>query len=170
MSAVTALVFVGHSHPNDGGLRPSVLIQLEEGSRPCYSFMKLGRGLPAPTLTVIPTLESMLDDLILMIAYAVVKVPDVVAIVDQFVDPSALSRERIEMYTDLTEAQRNNLYNLLKTNQDLPKIGICLFKGSSLKHNIQHLNQYLMECEVSESTFVRSWSAWNGKWSTSGSL
>lgn len=170
MAAVTALIFVGHSHPNDGGLRPSILIQLEEGDRPCYSFRKLGSSSPAPTLKLVPTVECMLDDLILLIAYALVKVPTVVTMMNQLVESSVLSRDQIEMYTDLTNDQRSKLYEILKTNQDLPKIGICLFEGSSLKHCIKHLNQYAMECEVSQSIFVRSWSAWDRGWSSSGSL
>jgi hypothetical protein len=112
----------------------------------------------------------MLDDLIFMIAYAWVKVPAVVTLMDQFIENSMSIRDRIDMTEDLTKERREKLYDLLKINQDLPKVGICLFKGSSLKHRVQHLNQYLMECEVSESIFIRSWSAWDGAWSTSGSL
>jgi hypothetical protein len=170
MAAVTALIFVGNSHPNDGGLRPSILIQLEEGDRPSFNFRKLGAGSPVPAFKMIPTVKYMLDDLILMIAYAWENVPAVVTMLDQFIEKTSSIGVKIEMTKDLTEDQRKKLYDLLKPNQDLPKIGICLFEGSSLKHCIKNLNQYSMECEVSESIFVRSWSGWDRKWRSIGNL
>jgi len=170
MSAITALIFIGQSHPNDGGLRPSIFIQLDEGCRPCFIFSQLAGGQTAPAFKMIPTIEFMLDDLILMIAYALIKVPEIVAAVNLFTSENITARRHLEMYTDLTEQQRLDLYALLKSNKDLPKIGICLFKGSSLENCIDHLNNYSMECEVSQSVFVRSFSSWGKTWETSGVL
>lgn len=175
MSTVTALVFVGNSHPNDGGIRPSLLIQLEEGDRPSFSFYSLKHPTKEPSglpiglneFTVIPSLEYMLDDLILSIAYAYLEIPLIVKSLNEH--KSIFTQMRYDAY-ELSEGQRLVLYEMLKHDESLPKISICLFKESELLKTVDHLQEYSMECEICISNFVRYYSSWANTpgWITEG--
>lgn len=165
MSSVTALIFVGNSHPNDGGIRPSLMIQLEEGDRPSFKFYSLKNPTKENTViprgfdkfTVIPSLEYMLDDLILSIAYAYLEIPSIVHSFNEH--ESILSQNRFVAY-ELSEDHRLVLYETLKHDETLPKICICLFKESELLRTVDHLKEYSMECEVCLSAFTRHYSSW----------
>ncbi len=76
MSAVTALILVGNAHPNDGGNRAFAQVSIEEGDRPAFLLRWIRPVLKDRheffgKFTMIPTLEHMLNDSILFIAYAV---------------------------------------------------------------------------------------------------
>jgi hypothetical protein len=38
---------------------------------------------------------------------------------------------------------------------DFPKVTFCLFSGTHIEHSISHLDNYLLECEVTRSVYER---------------
>jgi hypothetical protein len=169
MAALTSLIFVGHPHLNSGGIRPSTTIYLEEGSRAAFTFNDDSVTTKSERLIVLPTVEHMLDDLLLMISYHIAKVPEIVDEVETYRD-KFMNTRRVHMYEDLPETLRMSLYEKVKILNNLPKIAICIFAGSGLAQSISHLEEYALECEVCTSSFVRSFSSWSRKWETQGNL
>jgi hypothetical protein len=154
MAAITALVFVGYPHPNDGGLRPLVTIQYREGSRPAFTFpRRTGDRRETPSqFELIPSLENMLDDLLLIIAYREIQEPIIVKMIDSFCNQDIEATGLLEIYVDLTTDQRLELYNEVKRIECFPKVGICLFTGSELLNTVDHIKDYKMEYEVCTPT------------------
>ena len=74
------------------------------------------------------------------------------------------------MYRDFTPAKRKALYTIVKKFGDLPKVTFCLFERAHLKKSIGRLADYRLECEVTQSVYSRSYSAWTEKWKTRGKL
>lgn len=153
MSAVTALILIGHSHPHHGGNRHFAEISLEEGSRPALSLRWMApilksRPVVFRKFTMIPTLENMLDDAVLMIAYAVCKDPKIFSKVNEITKNASLKSHRLTMYSDFTTGQRTELYAEAKLIDNLPKVTWCLFKNSELKRTMSQLSEYSFETEV----------------------
>lgn len=159
MAAVTSLIHVGHGHSNDGGLRLIKSIQLEEGSRPSFSI------LPSKRVVYIPTVENMLDDLIFMISVEVALHPLAIQLLDEHLIATKNAEKgsvrvvrHIEMYRDFHDSERIKIYSALKSISDLPKIVLCLFKGSTLYESVKNIRNYDLEFEVCESTMGRQYS------------
>jgi len=178
MAAVTAIVLVGNPHTNDGGNRSFAMIELEEGSRAAFSIKANSfRGIAQDAeyfrkFTVIPSVEFMVDDLILMIAYAICRNSEIFAQVNAFTENAALNGHRLNIYDDLSMEQRMGLYETLKLARYLPKLTFCLFEQTGLTSSISHLREYQMECEVTHTIFIREYSGWHpgSGWVTKGNL
>ena len=97
---------------------------------------------------MIPTLENMLDDAVLMIAYAVCKDPKIFSKVNEITKNASLKSHRLTMYSDFTTGQRTELYAEAKLIDNLPKVTWCLFKNSELKRTMSQLSEYSFETEV----------------------
>jgi hypothetical protein len=167
MSAVTALILVGSPHPNDGGNRDFAQVTLEEGDRPAlivrWTQQKRAREELFRTYTMIPTLENLLDDSVLLIAYVVCRVPTISEMVNKFGNGKARQSGRMHMHEDFEEGVRLSLYAAAKQIEDFPKVTWCLFKGSALEPSMGHLVQYKFECEVTRSVYRRSHSGFTGE-------
>lgn len=150
MAAITALVFVGYPHPNKGGLRPLVTIQYSDGDGPAFTFPRHtgDRRNTSSRFVLIPTLENMLDDLLLIIAYREIQDSTVVKCLNSFCNEKVEQIGRLEVYEKLTPVQRTELYERVKNITCFPKVGICLFKGSELSKTVDHIKEYKMEYEV----------------------
>ena len=149
MAAITALVFVGYSHPNDGGLRPVVTIEYSEGDRPAFTFPRHSgdKRDTSSRFVLIPSLENMLDDLLMIIAYREIQDSTVVTYLDSFCNENVEQIGRLEVYKKLTPGQRTELYEHVKKINCFPKVGICLFNGSELLGTVEHIKEYTMEYE-----------------------
>jgi hypothetical protein len=175
MSAVTAEILIGNPHPNDGGIRAFARIHLEEGDRPAFvlSWSRSPQNRDEDffrKFTMIPTLENMLDDSALMVAYAVCRHSAVFDKVNRLTQGVLLDSHRLSMYDDFTPEDREKLYNAVKKLKDLPKVTWCLFDGSHLKNSIAHLVEYKLPCEVTQSVFVHEYSNWTDSWDVKGVL
>jgi hypothetical protein len=150
MAAITALIFVGYPHPNDGGLRPLVTIQYSEGDRPAFTFPRHTgeRRDTSSRFVLIPSLENMLDDLLMIIAYREIQDPNVVKCLNCFCNENVEQIGRLKVYEELTPDQRTEIYEHVKKITCFPKVGICLFKGSELLNTVDHIKEYKMEYEV----------------------
>ena len=156
MAAITALVFVGYPRPNDGGLRPLVTIEYSEGDRPAFTFPRhtSDRRDTSSRFVLIPSLENMLDDLLMMIAYREIQDPTVVKSLNSFCNENVEQIGRLEVNEKLAPDQRTELFEHIKKITCFPKIGICLFNGSELLKTVGHIKDYKMEYEVCTPSMV----------------
>lgn len=174
MGAITAVMLIGSPHPNRGGNRPYAQIHLEESDRPALTLHWNTRSPKGEEVfkkfTMTPTLENLLDDSVLMVAYAICRQSAVFGKVNRLAKNAPLDTNRLEMYSSFTPKGRSSLYECVKKLDDLPKVTWCIFDGSLMKRSIAHLASYRFECEVTRSAFVHEYSNWTGKWEVKGSL
>lgn len=173
MSAVTALILIGSSHPNDGGNRDFAQVTLQEGDRPALVVRWTRKGVTRKelfhTFTMIPTLENLLDDSVLLIAYAVCRAPTIFELVNEIGNGKAMQSHRMHMYEDFSKEDRLALYDAARQLHELPKVTWCLFKGTSLEPTMVNLAHYRMECEVTRTVYRRGHSAFTGETFEEGS-
>jgi hypothetical protein len=175
MSSVTTLILIGHAHPNMGGIRSFAEITLEEGDRPGLLLRwNAPRGKTDPEsfrkFTMIPTIENMLDDAVLMIAYAVCRHPKIFEKVNRITKGVPLDSNYLTMYDDFTLEQRAELYADVKAIDDLPMVTWCLFEGSAINDSMPNLKNYLFESEVTRSVYKREYNHFTSKWNLLGKL
>jgi hypothetical protein len=164
MAAVTAQILIGNPHSNDGGLRAIDKIEVSEGGRPALTLSVRGRGedrMMWHTFTWIPSLEHAMDDAILMIAIHVMKIPEILKLVNQ-INP-ALTGRRVGVYEDISIEDRARLYRACRELEDLPKIIVTIYRGSFLKQSVSNLKHYKMDAEICVSVFCREYSNWTQK-------
>jgi hypothetical protein len=175
MTAVNSLILVGNAHPNDGGNRAFAEISQECGDRPLLhlkwkKFFKNTETDVFRDFKMIPTVENMLDDAILLVAYAICRHPKIFPIVNSMTQEKPLTTRLMTMYQDFTLEQRLDLYAVLKTMDDLPKISWCLFRNSDLNESLINLKEYSIECEVMQSIYSVEYSGFGSNWSVYGNL
>ncbi len=166
MAAVTSLIFIGQSHPNQGGIRPTQIIRFEEGDRPAFIFEPHSVDKKLDRLVVIPTVENLLDDLLLLAAYRLKLSAKLPGLMDEFIKPK-ISEGYIDISSSLTRQQREHLYNFIKDIESFPKMAFCVFEGSGLIPSIAMLRNYPVECEVCLPAFSRRFSSWTNTWEIS---
>jgi hypothetical protein len=160
-------MLIGSSHPNDGGNRDFAQVTLEEGDRPALVVRWTCKGDTRKglfhTFTMIPTLENLLDDSVLLIAYAICRVPTIFELVNKIGNGKAMQSHRMHMQEDFSKEDRLALYAAARQLHDLPKVTWCLFKGTSLEPSMANLSHYGMECEVTRTVYQRGQSAFTGE-------
>lgn len=169
MAAITAYAFLGHPQPNDGGLSADYMAQLSEGSRPAW-ILDMAPGaveaddlLPvvlAKPVIWIPTLEHMLEDLVLLLCIHILEGAEADA-VRACAERHGLDlkKERVECYS-IPEPVRNELYRLTRELDGGWKLGLTLFDGSHLNGRLDALAEYQFQAEVCLSTFHRYRNRW----------
>jgi len=173
MAAITALANIGYPHPNDGGLRPECIIQLSEGDRPAWVFDSAyiwGTSISRPPRQVvwIPTLDTMAEDLMLMIGVHVLQDQELIKMMqDAGLDPVG---RRLEL-GNVPHELRQQLYGHCRQIESSWKVALTVFEGSSLKGHLGALAFYKCQLEVCTSVFSRSVNRWDGsKYHITGTL
>ena len=135
MATTTAIILVGHAHPNDGGINPTHLIQLTENNRPAL-ILRSADGNDEPRI-MIPTLENMVDDIYLFIATYVLQVVKSARPIN---DPT-----RESMYDLYTEEERKALYTetLNALQQTKFKVVFHILHSSYLLRQLELLLRFL---------------------------
>ena len=172
MAAITAHILAGSAHPNDGGLTTRYTLTLSEGSRPAWLLETNRRSRTDPMrrerIVWIPSVENMLEDALLMIAVHLVASEPVRTLFSKF--SNKINEERLEMYDDLTNEQREQLYELCREIKNYPKLVLCIFEGASISRQISVMEKYQMECEVLMPVYTRTYSRWANETVIKGSL
>ncbi|NLO72159.1 MAG: hypothetical protein GX102_14695 [Porphyromonadaceae bacterium] len=155
MATITTTIFIGQSHPNHGGISPTHIILLTENSRPSLTLRSM-EGDQKP-ITIIPTIENMVDDIYLMIAVYVLK---------KIKTRKELYNEKNEsLYEIFDEDSRKSMYRQVMT--DLQKLNMKivfnLLDGSNLIHQIEKIKQYPVDFEITKPFIVREYSPWQNK-------
>jgi len=174
MSVVTAQILVGGTHPNHSGIIPTQVIYLSENSRPSLIMLEEDLSLSTKkrdSFVWIPTVEFMIDDIMLMIGILVLKDEKLKIISKNYLSERNLNR--IELYEDIGAKNLKELYTVNKEiiqNFKNLKVVFSIFKESTLNNKLPDLKDYNINIEVCTSKFLRFYSDWSKKIVTEGSL
>jgi len=152
MSTTTASIFIGHAHPNDGGINPSHWIQFTEESIPVMILHALQER--RDPVVMIPTVSHTIDDIYLMIVIFVLEGIKV----DKEVQHKTL-------YDVFTEAERLALYEESKSYLAAHQIKVVfnLLAGSHLLNQIDLIKSYPNDVELTKPSFKKEYNHWGQK-------
>jgi hypothetical protein len=159
MSATTAQILLGQSHPNDCGISPTHALYLHEGGRCSWSMHEIDlvdsnlKRLAVWT----PDPSQILADAILMAAfYAGGDEGFREKLLSVF---PAANKHRVES-SELALTDRLELLDMVK-KIPMPKMVVSIFQGSDLLGKTSLLSEFPFDCEVCESVSYRIRSQWN---------
>jgi hypothetical protein len=148
MATTTAIAVIGQPHSYNGGIEPHHFLFLTEGSRPALQLFKCrGDGLHL-VATWIPTVENMIEDLVLMSGALTGAQTAVTEILTPLITANP---RRVEMY-DLGEEHRAELYELSRKSPFRSKVVLTILEDSSLVEQAGRICRYQMNCELCLST------------------
>ncbi len=160
LSTVTAQILVGQGHPYHDGINPSHRLYLLENSRP--SLVLLPESLTGEAngnkVIWVPTLESTLEDALLMIAIHVIKDPEIVRLASLFF--ANKDNNWVVMHEDITPENLAVLHQHCRRLENTCKLVITVLRGSHLEDQLKVLKEYKMDLEVCRAGFVRLYSQW----------
>ena len=167
MSAYTAQIIVGMSHPSNDGINPDKIIWLSENGRPALILKES----ESEERIWIPTLENTIEDALLMVSNLVVKDEEALGAIKEIHDITA--EEHLEMHEVFTEEQRNKLYLANRkalSKYDNLKIVVVVLEGSIFRRQLPVLEHYDIDMEACLSIYSRTYSEWQNKVVVNGSL
>jgi hypothetical protein len=129
---------------------------LSQNSRPGWGLFAMHSN--EPQAVWIPTLEDLLEDGLLMIGLLVVKAPKLVAAAKVF---RKAYTGRIQMYDDIDQSDRKQLYELCREIGPPLKLVLTVLEGSSVASQLSVLSRYRFDVEVCPSAYRREYSAWS---------
>jgi hypothetical protein len=148
MATTTAVAVIGQSRPHTNGIDPAYILFLTESSRPALQLFKIcGDGLRR-VATWIPTVDNMIEDLVLMAGAFTGAQPELPDTLHAMIGASL---ERVEMYT-LGDGHRAELYKLSKKSPFRSKMVLTILEESSLVRQSGRICCYQMDCELCLST------------------
>lgn len=172
MGTLTANILIGSPHPNKDGIIPSHYMFLSENSAPSWTLVKENVDNEDknkyPNIVWLPTVENMLEDGLLMVAAHVLKNHEILEMAKDYT--KKIESERLELYSDLDDAQRNNLYQKCRELSKFPKLIISVFRSSSIETQLAVLEKYDMDVEVCTPIYSRLYSDWQNETRIEGSL
>ena len=172
MATHTAQILIGAPHLNKDGLIPSNYLFLSENSRPAWILVNENiyqdKKTKKSKLIWIPTVENMLEDGLLMIAVNVSKNKEILEMLKDY--SIKTGSERLELYTELNDEQRDNLYQVCRGLTEFPKLIISVFRSSSIENQLGVLENYKMDVEVCTPSYSRLYSRWLEETRIEGSL
>lgn len=158
MGIFTAQILVGGSSRNYGGINPSHYMFLWENSTPTWNlvdeniFRKPGDG--NNRIFWVPSgVEHMLEDALLMIAYHIVKDPEVIQIAREAIKD--LESPGVQLHLSLDKNMRDVLIARCRAIENWPKLVITVTSGSSVSNQVDVINNYNMDVEICMSS--RKW-------------
>ena len=173
MSTITAQILVGSPHPNKDGIIPSNYLFLSENSAPGWVLVRENidneeKDIISKKIVWLPTTEKMLEDGLLMVAIHVLKNQEILEMANEYT--SKIEAERLELYSDFDELQRNNLYQKCRILSEFPKLIISVFRNSSIERQLAVLEKYSMDVEVCTPIYSRLYSGWQNETRIAGTL
>ena len=172
MGTLTAQILIGSPHSNNDGIIPSHYLFLSENSAPSWSLVKENVDNEDknkyPNIVWLPTVENKLEDGLLMVAAHVLKNHEILEMATDYT--KKIESERLELYSDLDDGQRNNLYQKCRELSKFPKLIISVFRSSSIETQLAVLEKYDMDVEVCAPIYSRLYSEWQNETRIEGSL
>ncbi len=149
MSTTSASIFIGHAHPNDGGINPSHWIQFTEGDIPIMFLHDM--EVPSEPIVMIPTVDHTIDDIYLMIVIFVLKGISV----NQDIQHKTL-------YDVFTESERKSLYEDAQSYLLAHRIKVVfnLLDGCHLLNQIDLIKSYPHDVEITKPAFKKEYHHW----------
>jgi hypothetical protein len=172
MSSTTALILVGSSDPYHGGICPDRQAYLTENDRPAWTFDAMIRGdgaAPASDPVVwIPTIESILEDGILMVAIHAIRDPGIIDCARRSFGGKDLTR--VELNRDISGKKLAELHEACRAWKGDAKLAVIAFEDSSIRKELKVLGGYLLDMVVCTPVYCRQSSPWSGERIVRGSL
>ena len=156
MRRCTAQVLVGNCSLCNGGVAPQYQIFLVEDETTTLMLKDLKEG---NEWFWYPGKDSIVDDIFLMISGVILREVDLK-------DPKHLS-----LLEEYTEKERSDCYEMVreKSKKWDKKIVLNLFKNSLIENQLEHLNDYACNMEVTTTRYLKEKDG-NGRSNESGHL
>jgi hypothetical protein len=151
MATFTAQILIGQEHPCHGGITPTHTLFLFENSRPAWilSPAAIFPGSPPAQedrVTWIPTLETTLEDGLLMLCLYVLKDSRVEAAAAELLE--AGRAEPTELYRAVSRDELAHLHALCREVDMRCKLVVTVLAGSLLAGQLPALRHYRVKAEV----------------------
>jgi len=173
MATITASILIGQPHQNHLGIIPSHHLFLSENDRPALILFEvnINNKENCGKTIWIPTLNNLLEDILLMISINVFKYKK---LCDEFY--KLFNKEKynnIELLKQFSTEELDKIYrlnkNFLEKNNNF-KITISVFEGSTLEAQLSKLEIYSMDIEICKTSYTRYYSAWKNNVFIKGQL
>ena len=158
MGIYTAQILVGGSSRNMGGIDPSHYLFLWENSTPTWNlvneniFGKTGAG--NTRIHWAPSgVGHMLEDALLMIAYHIIKDPEIVQIAREAIKD--VDSPGVQLHMSLDSVMREVLIARCRAIENWPKLVITVTAGSSIANQVDVIGNYHIDAEICMSS--RKW-------------
>ena len=160
MPSTNAIVLIGYSRSGEGN-SPYAGIAVRESGRFFGELYWVGKpNTKRNSFLMLLDPYYALDDLIVMSAYTVSKTKSIVSRMNEMTGYSAEKKRWVGFSDnpgDLNKIQRQELYEIVKGEKDLPKLTFSIFAESALPQSIKNLEKYSnLECEVTRSVYRNS--------------
>ena len=165
MSTVTAHALIGKAHPNHGGISPTHVIYLNENFRPVLTLMD--QDLPPrhrrsiESAVWIPSVDHMLEDLILMAGLFVIRDPELCLSATPTLKTNGVQPVWMNKIGDAESFEP--LYALGRKIHTDHKIQLVVSKDSTLYSQLPILNEYQIDVEIYTPVYQREFSQWDGR-------
>ncbi len=168
-------ILIGTSHPNDGGINPSHLLEIVDGSRQVWRLHTLAGGDNADEpihgpIRWVPDPAHLIDDLRILVALFVTKNSDAIGFARDF--STGLFESHVDTETVLTAEQWSELRQLIWNlgQDDKTKLVVTIDRGPELPAWTSGLASWPGEVVVCTATYDRWLNPWDGKEHVEGSL
>jgi hypothetical protein len=148
MATTTAIAVIGQSHAYSSGIEPQHFLLLTEDSRPAFQLLRSRGDHLHVVATWIPTVENMIEDLVLMAGALTGSQPELADILAPVITKKSSC---IELY-DIGKEQRAGLYELSRKSPFRSKVVLTVLEDSSLFEQTGRICHYQMNCELCLST------------------
>jgi len=149
MSTTTAIATIGNAHLYHGGISADYLVHLTENSSPFLQLFRLQPSLQEPRITLIaswtPTVERMLEDLLLLVGALVCGDPMLLSELLSRTGSDELPR--LCLY-DIADEHRKGIYDLLQKMKFNTKVVLTVLEGCTLVNQVDRLPEYDVDCEL----------------------
>lgn len=149
MSSTTAIAAIGDDDPNDGGISVSYLLHLTENSRAILQLFRLQTNPQELRVELLarwtPTLENMLEDLLLLIGTAVCGDLILRAELLSHIGADDLTRLHLD---SLPDEHRREIYRRLQKKKFSTKVVLTVLEGCTLLNQVDRLPEYDLDCEL----------------------
>jgi len=154
MSSLTAQILAEtldpKQDPDKGEFGPTHYLFLLENFRPSWILVNQNifdqPGVKEKRIVWIPTVENMLEDALVMIAIHVIKNKKIIDLAQKMFENIEVSH--VEVYQNLTDTQRQQIYQECRRIEKWPKFVITVIGGSSIKRQLSVLKKYSIKAEL----------------------
>ncbi|MDP4087861.1 MAG: hypothetical protein Q8930_01170 [Bacillota bacterium] len=172
MATITSEILIGHSNDLSGGIIPTHILLLSEGSKPVWILKDLDiledHTHGSNTIRWIPTTDNVLEDALLMISIYVLRDKDLVENASKYF--RSFSDNIIELSRDISIENLKELYRMCRRLQYDYKLILSCFTGSSLEKKLNIIKLYSMDIEVCKASYNRSYNPFGDKVVINGNL
>ena len=158
MATLTTHFLIGENDPHHWGVIPRAQLSLFENDKPLFQLSPLMTDDKAKSFRWVPTLESMLDDAMLMIAVHFLRVFSLKDIAKK--DYKTTKGKPFEIYEDMDPKTHKDLIVATRRLPDFPKLVITVLEGSSIRDHVATIKKYSMDVELCFAGYKRNLSEW----------